>query len=106
MRELPPKGSHVDALLADCQISVCSPSRMSFLTGRRPDHSRVINFIDHFRQADCGLNEGGVAYGGATYKTATIGGCEWGGDAPCGASGDCCSLCAEDVSCARWLSNC
>ncbi|CAE8625611.1 unnamed protein product, partial [Polarella glacialis] len=35
---------------AYCQIAVCSPSRMSFLTGRRPDHSRVYNFIDHFRQ--------------------------------------------------------
>ena len=87
---------------AYCQISVCSPSRMSFLTGRRPDHSRIVNFIDHFRQADCGLNEGGVAYHGASYKTVRIGGCEWGGEAPCGASGDCCSLCTEDARCAFW----
>eukprot|EP00966_Prymnesium_polylepis_P331581 7387159-Prymnesium_polylepis.1 len=71
---------------------------MSFLTGRRPDHSRVANFINHFRQADCGLNEGDVAYEGAIHKMVTVGGCEWGSDAPCGASGDCFSLSAEDVS--------
>ena len=26
-----------------------------FLQGRRPDHTRAWNFINHFRQADCGL---------------------------------------------------
>jgi iduronate 2-sulfatase len=31
---------------AFCQISVCSPSRQSFLTGRRPDTHQVWNFID------------------------------------------------------------
>ena len=31
---------------AFCQISVCSPSRQSFLTSRRPDTNRVWNFID------------------------------------------------------------
>ena len=31
---------------AFCQISVCSPSRQSFLTGRRPDTHGVWNFID------------------------------------------------------------
>lgn len=47
---------------AFCQISVCSPSRQSFLTGRRPDTNQVWNFIDsnptnssaipgHFRDA-------------------------------------------------------
>lgn len=87
---------------AYCQIAVCSPSRMSFLTGRRPDHSRVVNFIDHFRQADCGLNEGGVAYHGETFKSVKIGGCEWAGAAPCGGSGDCCSICSEHEGCAFW----
>ena len=101
---------HIAALAASgttfdfafCQISVCSPSRMSFLTGRRPDHSRIVNFIDHFRQADCGLTEGGVAYAGEAHRTVHIGGCEWGGAAPCGGSGDCCSLCTEDADCAAW----
>jgi len=38
-----------DALLfqhAFCQISVCSPSRQSFMTSRRPDTHKVWNFID------------------------------------------------------------
>ena len=51
---LPAVTPHLDALAASgvrfqhsfCQLSVCSPSRQSFLTGRRPDRSRVWNFID------------------------------------------------------------
>ena len=31
---------------AFCQISVCSPSRQSFMTSRRPDTHQVWNFID------------------------------------------------------------
>lgn len=34
---------------AYCQLPVCSPSRNSFLTGRRPDSLRVYNFETHFR---------------------------------------------------------
>lgn len=87
---------------AYCQIAVCSPSRNSFLTGRRPDHSRIYNFIDHFRQADCGLTQGGYARVGPTLREVKIWGCEWGGDAPCGGSGQCCSICAEDHRCKAW----
>jgi arylsulfatase A-like enzyme len=51
---LPTVTPHLDALAATglrfthafCQVSVCSPSRQSFLTGRRPDRSQVWNFID------------------------------------------------------------
>jgi len=51
---LPTVTPHLDALAASglrfrhafCQVSVCSPSRQSFLTGRRPDRSKVWNFID------------------------------------------------------------
>eukprot|EP01049_Picozoa_sp_SAG25_P008916 SAG25_NODE_840_length_5120_cov_3.796455_6_plen_148_part_00 len=32
---------------AYCQEAVCSPSRNSFTTGRRPNSTRVWNFIDH-----------------------------------------------------------
>jgi len=31
---------------AYCQLSVCAPSRMSFMTSKRPDTNRVWNFID------------------------------------------------------------
>ena len=31
-----------------CQIAVCSPSRNSFMTGRRPDKTLSWNFKNHF----------------------------------------------------------
>ena len=43
-------------LHAYCQMAVCSPSRNSFMTGRRPDTTKVWNFIDHFREAHVGAN--------------------------------------------------
>eukprot|EP00662_Eupelagonemidae_sp_cell21_P038113 gene38113-43643_t len=36
------------------QYALCGPSRNSFMSGRRPDTTRVWNFIDHFRQPDVG----------------------------------------------------
>ena len=38
---------------AYCQEAVCSPSRNSFATGRRPNSTKVWNFINHFRNAEC-----------------------------------------------------
>ena len=35
---------------AYCQQSICSPSRNSFMSGKRPQTTRVWNFIDDFRQ--------------------------------------------------------
>ena len=51
---LPTKTPNLDALATEgllfdhayCQISVCAPSRMSFMTSRRPDRSGIWNFID------------------------------------------------------------
>ena len=51
---LPTLTPHLDALASEsllftnayCQISVCSPSRQSFLTSTRPDRNGVWNFID------------------------------------------------------------
>eukprot|EP00039_Didymoeca_costata_P004773 m.76012 g.76012 ORF g.76012 m.76012 type:complete len:564 (-) comp12538_c0_seq2:173-1864(-) len=41
---------------AYCQMAVCSPSRNSFMSGRRPDTTKVWNFIDHFREPSVGAN--------------------------------------------------
>jgi iduronate 2-sulfatase len=35
---------------AYCQQAVCSPSRVSLLTGRRPDTTKIYNLEDHFRK--------------------------------------------------------
>lgn len=51
---LPTVTPNLDALAAKsllfehayCQLSVCAPSRMSFMTSRRPDTNEVWNFID------------------------------------------------------------
>jgi len=34
---------------AYCQQAVCSPSRTSLMTGKRPDTTRIYNLADHFR---------------------------------------------------------
>ncbi|MEO5803051.1 MAG: sulfatase [Verrucomicrobiota bacterium] len=52
------KSPNIDALAksgllfnrAYCQQAVCSPSRTSLLTGRRPDTTKIYNLEDHFRQ--------------------------------------------------------
>ena len=43
-------------LRAYCQMAVCSPSRNSFMTGRRPDTTQVWNFVDSFRDPRVGEN--------------------------------------------------
>ena len=88
---------------AYAQIGVCAPSRMSFLTGRRPDHLHSYNFVNHIRQADCGLEEGGVAYDGVQIRTVELRGC--GEPEQCGGGGQCCTVCAREDGCAGWTYN-
>jgi iduronate 2-sulfatase len=44
----------VTFLRAYCQQAVCSPSRNSFMSGRRPDTTMTWNFIDDFRTTPVG----------------------------------------------------
>ena len=37
-----------------CKQLSCSPSRNSFMSGRRPDTTQVWNFVNHFRQPGVG----------------------------------------------------
>jgi iduronate 2-sulfatase len=88
---------------AYAQIGVCAPSRMSFLTGRRPDHLGAYNFINHIRQADCGLEEGAIVYDGVQLGTVELRGC--GEPEQCGGGGQCCTVCAREDACEGWTYN-
>jgi hypothetical protein len=74
-------------------IAVCSPSRMSFLTGRYPHHTLTWNFVNHFRQADCAETpDRGIT--GRHYKQLTV---------LNGGAAQCCTFCtAENGTCAAW----
>ena len=49
------------------QYAFCAPSRNSFMSGRRPDTTRVWNFFDHFRQsADSSPSRGA---GGESWRS-------------------------------------
>ena len=65
---------------AYCQQSVCSPSRMSFTTGRRPNTTQAWNFLNHFRQADCAFTKGVVYDGIPVANTRLPNGTSFTGD--------------------------
>ena len=81
-----------------CQIAVCSPSRNSFMTGRRPNSTLVWNFYNSFREAQCPDTEVGMAYSGTALKTWS----EPDGQQSGGAGG-CCTTCTGDKACVGWV---
>ena len=82
---------------AYCNVAVCSPSRMSFLSGRRPTTTNIYNFVNHIRQATCEGAKSGTRWIGAEaqYKNVTV-------EKVQGAAGECCSQCTRDPACAAW----
>ena len=76
-------------------IAVCSPSRMSFLTGRLPARTRTWNFLNHIRQASC-VDEPDVQYNDDSYAFFNASS-DWGG------AGQCCTFCSADADCAAWV---
>ena len=58
---------------AYCQQAVCSPSRLSLLTGRRPDTIRVWDLATHFREAIPGIVTLPQHFRNQGYHTLSIG---------------------------------
>jgi iduronate 2-sulfatase len=65
------RGTRFDA--AYCQQAVCSPSRTSLLTGRRPDTARVWDLTTHFRSTLPGAVTLPQYFKQHGYRTAAIG---------------------------------
>ena len=80
---------------AFCNIAVCSPSRMSFLSGRRPGTTHTYNFINHVRQATCPAARSATAWAAAAYANVSL-------EKTQGAAGECCTLCTRDPACSAW----
>jgi len=100
---------HIDALAksstvfdrAYCQQSVCSPSRNSFTTGRRPNTTKVWNFVNHFRQAECETERH------VRYRGEVIAGVGFNQSGPYaimnkGGYAQCCTTCSGIDSCVGW----
>lgn len=58
---------------AYCQLAVCSPSRLSLLTGRRPDTIRVWDLKTHFREAIPDIVTLPQLFKASGYHTQSIG---------------------------------
>jgi len=84
---------------AYCQIAVCSPSRMSIFTGRRPEQTGVFNFLNHARQADCGPALRDVSFVGvAGFSNLSAAPLTWRE----GGAAQCCTLCTAENACDAW----
>lgn len=84
---------------AYAQQTVCSPSRMSFTTGRRPTTTKTWNFLNHFRQAECATNGRVRIKSGVELPDQG-----WSNDKPeqTGGSGQCCTDCSSIAGCTGW----
>lgn len=69
-------------LRAYCQQAVCSPSRLSLMTGRRPDTTRVWDLSTHFREALPDVVTLPQHFKNHGYHTRSIGKIYHGGGAP------------------------
>ncbi len=67
---------------AYCQQAVCSPSRLSLLTGRRPDSIKVWDLATHFRTAAADIVTLPQHFKNHGYKTQSIGKIFHGSGAP------------------------
>ena len=90
---------------AYAQQTVCSPSRMSFTTGRRPRTTKAWNFLRHFRQAEC-ASSNRVVFTGEPLAAGTTrhpGGVSFnasdGNIGMTGGSGQCCTDCSSIDGC-------
>lgn len=87
------------------QETVCSPSRMSFTTGRRPNTTQAWNFLNHIRQAECPSTAPGVLLSGTPLPgTRHRNGISFMGLKPgaSGGSAQCCTDCFASPGCAGW----
>ena len=92
---------------AYCQQSVCSPSRMSFTTGRSPATTKAWNFLAHFRQATCTHSNRVVLEGAPLDGTRHPNGVSFdakdeGDVGMTGGAGQCCTDCTASSGCVAW----
>ena len=86
-----------DQLPAPSQV--CSPSRNSFMTGRRPNSTLVWNFYNSFREAQCS-----DTVVGEYLEGTLIPGLNWTekDGQQSGGAGGCCTTCTGNTDCKGW----